>query len=110
MPAVRCPNCNSSISDKMVRGTPRRTKPWLVSVQASTFCAKCQVISPLQLRLHDRGAVETYTNGVWVKREPSKLPKYRLVLADKSRSFVQKVRDACDVRRFVIDFAGKGRK
>lgn len=110
MPSVRCPHCHGSISNKMVRGTLRRTKPWLVSVQASTFCARCQVISPLQLRLHNRGAVETYTNGVWVKREPSKLPQYRLDLADKSRSFVEKVRNACDVKRFVIGFSGKGRK
>jgi len=110
MPTIRCQHCNTAVSETMVRGTARRVKPWLVSVQAGAFCARCQVISSIQIRLHSRGAIETLRNGVWTTREPSRVPRYRLVLADKSRSFVEKVRSACDVRRFVVGFAAKERK
>lgn len=104
LPSIRCQQCNGMISEQMVRGTPRRLKPWLIGVQASTFCPNCREVSPIRLRLHSGGSVDILENGIWKTRKPPKTPKYQMTLAKKSDDFAERVKSAYHTTRTLIRF------
>jgi hypothetical protein len=105
VPPIKCPHCNGAISDQMIRGVPRRLKPWLIGVQASTFCARCREVYPIQLRLHSRGSADILSNGRWETREPPKTPNYQMVFAKKSNDFASRVKSAYNTTRTLIRFS-----
>jgi hypothetical protein len=105
VPSIKCPHCNGTISDQMIRGVPRRLKPWLIGVQASTFCARCREVYPIQLMLHSRGSADILSNGRWETREPPKTPKYQMVFTKKSNDFASLVKNAYNTTRTLIRFS-----
>jgi hypothetical protein len=105
VPPIRCPHCNGMISEQMIRGAPRRLKPWLIGVQASTFCANCREVSSIQLRLHSRGSADILSNGTWKTKEPQKTPRYQMLFAKKSNDFSSRVKSAYNTTRTLIRFS-----
>ena len=105
VPPIKCPNCHGTISEQMIRGAPRRLKPWLIGVQASTFCANCREVYSIQLRLHSRGSADILSNGKWETREPPKTPKYQMAFAKKSNDFADRVKSAYSTTRTLIRFS-----
>jgi hypothetical protein len=105
LPPIKCQHCNRRISEQMIRGTPKRLKPWLIGVHASTFCPSCKEVATIQLRLHSRGSVDILENGSWETREPSRTPKYQMVFAKKSEDFAERIKSAYNTTRTLIRFS-----